>query len=176
MYKLPPDLHKANAIFEQISGDRHEMRLFCQTMEECSELQVAILHLLRGRNNSEEVMSEIADVVICIDSLIEKYGGYEKLNKVLKEKSAKYLRQMKKASELSDEEITALSGDYFNYLGGAKPSPSTVSVYLLMTDFHGQFEGRMDKVRKLLKSLYGSNATERNIKWTRRPPPILGVQ
>lgn len=91
---LPDELDQANKVFEEISGDKHKNRLFCQTMEECAELQVGILHLLRERSNPEEIMSEIADIVICVDSLIEMFGGYKKLNELLKTKSQKYLKQM----------------------------------------------------------------------------------
>lgn len=43
-------------------------------MEECGELIQAISKILRGKNNKDNLIEEIADVLRCIELLKEMYG------------------------------------------------------------------------------------------------------
>lgn len=55
---------------KQAHGEGHLNRLMDQTIEECAELQTALMHLRRGRISTEQVACESADVIFCIKFLM----------------------------------------------------------------------------------------------------------
>ena len=67
-----------------------------KTVEELSELSVAITHDLAGKEDPENIIEEIADVWVMMNQLIMIYGISEKLiNKIADEKIQRTLERMK---------------------------------------------------------------------------------
>lgn len=66
-------------------------------MEECAELIQAISKAKRGKINRDNMIGEIADVLICIEMLKQMYMiSDEKINKWIEKKQAREAERMKK--------------------------------------------------------------------------------
>lgn len=66
-------------------------------MEECAELIQAISKAKRGKINRDNMIEEIADVLICIEMLKQMYMiSDEKINKWIEKKQAREAERMKK--------------------------------------------------------------------------------
>ena len=66
-------------------------------MEECAELIQAISKAKRGKINRDNMIEEIADVLICIELLKQMYMiSDEKINKWIEKKQAREAERMKK--------------------------------------------------------------------------------
>ena len=66
-------------------------------MEECAELIQAISKAKRGKINRDNMIEEIADVLICIEMLKQMYMiSDEKINKWVKKKQAREVERMEK--------------------------------------------------------------------------------
>ena len=66
-------------------------------MEECAELIQAISKAKRGKINRDNMIEEIADVLICIEMLKQMYMiSDEKINKWIERKQAREVERMKK--------------------------------------------------------------------------------
>ena len=66
-------------------------------MEECAELIQAISKAKRGKINKENLIEEIADVLICIEMLKQMYMiSDEKINKWIEKKQAREAERMEK--------------------------------------------------------------------------------
>lgn len=66
-------------------------------MEECAELIQAISKAKRGKTNRDNMIEEIADVLICIEMLKQMYMiSNEKINKWIEKKQAREAERMKK--------------------------------------------------------------------------------
>ena len=66
-------------------------------MEECAELIQAISKAKRGKINRDNMIEEIADVLICIEMLKQMYMiSDEKINKWIEKKQAREADRMKK--------------------------------------------------------------------------------
>lgn len=66
-------------------------------MEECAELIQAINKAKRGKINRDNMIEEIADVLICIEMLKQMYMiSDEKINKWIEKKQAREAERMKK--------------------------------------------------------------------------------
>lgn len=66
-------------------------------MEECAELIQAISKAKRGKINRDNMIEEIADVLICIEMLKQMYMiSDEKINKWVKKKQAREVESMEK--------------------------------------------------------------------------------
>lgn len=66
-------------------------------MEECVELIQAISKAKRGRIDRDNMIEEIADVLICIEMLKQMYMiSDEKINKWIEKKQAREAERMKK--------------------------------------------------------------------------------
>lgn len=66
-------------------------------MEECAELIQAISKAKRGKINRDNMVEEIADVLICIEMLKQMYMiSNEKINKWIEKKQAREAERMEK--------------------------------------------------------------------------------
>lgn len=66
-------------------------------MEECAELIQAISKAKRGKINRDNMIEEIADVLICIEMLKQMYMiSDEKINKWIEKKQAREAERMEK--------------------------------------------------------------------------------
>lgn len=66
-------------------------------MEECAELIQAISKAKRGKIDRDNMIEEIADVLICIEMLKQMYMiSDEKINKWIEKKQARELERMEK--------------------------------------------------------------------------------
>ena len=66
-------------------------------MEECAELIQAISKAKRGKINRDNMIEEIADVLICIEMLKQMYMiSDEKINKWIEKKQAREVERMEK--------------------------------------------------------------------------------
>lgn len=66
-------------------------------MEECAELIQAISKAKRGRINRDNMIEEIADVLICIEMLKQMYMiSDKKINKWIEKKQAREVERMEK--------------------------------------------------------------------------------
>ena len=66
-------------------------------MEECAELIQAISKAKRGKINHDNMIEEIADVLICIEMLKQMYMiSDEKINKWIEKKQAREAERMEK--------------------------------------------------------------------------------
>ena len=66
-------------------------------MEECAELIQAISKAKRGKIDHDNMIEEIADVLICIEMLKQMYMiSDEKINKWIEKKQAREAERMKK--------------------------------------------------------------------------------
>lgn len=66
-------------------------------MEECAELIQAISKAKRGKINRDNMIEEIADVLICIEMLKQMYMiSDDKINKWIEKKQAREAERMKK--------------------------------------------------------------------------------
>lgn len=66
-------------------------------MEECAELIQAISKAKRGKINRDNIIEEIADVLICVEMLKQMYMiSDEKINKWIKKKQTREVERMKK--------------------------------------------------------------------------------
>lgn len=66
-------------------------------MEECAELIQAISKAKRGKINRDNMIEEIADVLICIEMLKQMYMiSNEKINKWIEKKQAREAERMEK--------------------------------------------------------------------------------
>ena len=66
-------------------------------MEECAELIQAISKAKRGKIDRDNMIEEIADVLICIEMLKQMYMiSDEKINKWIEKKQAREAERMKK--------------------------------------------------------------------------------
>lgn len=66
-------------------------------MEECAELIQAISKAKRGKINRDNMIEEIADVLICIEMLKQMYMiSDEKINKWVKKKQSREVERMEK--------------------------------------------------------------------------------
>lgn len=64
-------------------------------MEECAELIQAISKAKRGKINRDNMIEEIADVLICIEMLKQMYMiSDEKINKQIKKKQAREVKRI----------------------------------------------------------------------------------
>lgn len=65
-------------------------------MEECSELIQAISKMKRSENDKENLTEEIADVLICIETLKQLYSVENSdINNRIRQKQQRQLRRMK---------------------------------------------------------------------------------
>ena len=66
-------------------------------MEECAELIQAISKAKRGKINRDNMIEEIADVLICVEMLKQMYMiSDEKINKQIKKKQAREVERIEK--------------------------------------------------------------------------------
>ena len=66
-------------------------------MEECAELIQAISKAKRGKINRDNMIEEIADVLICIEMLKQMYMiSEDKINKWIEKKQAREAERMEK--------------------------------------------------------------------------------
>lgn len=66
-------------------------------MEECAELIQAISKAKRGKINRDNMIEEIADVLICIEMLKQMYMiSDEKINKWIEKKQVREVERMEK--------------------------------------------------------------------------------
>ena len=66
-------------------------------MEECAELIQAISKAKRGKINRDNMIEEIADVLICIEMLKQMYMiSDDKINKWIEKKQAREVERMEK--------------------------------------------------------------------------------
>lgn len=66
-------------------------------MEECAELIQAISKAKRGKINRDNIIEEIADVLICVEMLKQMYMiSDEKINKWIKKKQTREVERMEK--------------------------------------------------------------------------------
>jgi NTP pyrophosphatase (non-canonical NTP hydrolase) len=65
-------------------------------MEECSELIQAISKMKRSENDKENLTEEIADVLVCIETLKQLYSVENSaINNWIRQKQQRQLRRMK---------------------------------------------------------------------------------
>lgn len=78
---------------KQIPKGENNQSTFC--MEECAELIQAISKAKRGRIDRDNMIEEIADVLICIEMLKQMYMiSDEKINKWIEKKQAREVKRI----------------------------------------------------------------------------------
>lgn len=95
-YKAALDLEKFREYVHQIQHyGKNNQSTVC--MEECAELIQAISKAKRGKINRDNMIEEIADVLICIEMLKQMYMiSDEKINNWIEKKQAREVERMEK--------------------------------------------------------------------------------
>lgn len=89
-------LAKANSLHKAINGDKNLARMVDQTVEECAELLAAMMQLRRGRGDTPKIIEEVADVMICLDAVLDEISSKREFNKTFTAKVRKYAKNMAK--------------------------------------------------------------------------------
>lgn len=88
-------LAEANRLHGLRHGKRNIDRLLDQTVEECAELQATIMQFARGRVGRGNIEKEMADVIICIDAVLDDISTGPRFRKAFSGKVGKYLKAMR---------------------------------------------------------------------------------
>ena len=92
-----------------IFGEYHPGRAAEQLVEEASELIVEIQHMKRGRRN--DILGEIADVIVCIDFLCDGLGiTKERLWEIATAKADRLKERLLDHGDMNDKADTYTGG------------------------------------------------------------------
>ena len=73
-------------VFDHLIKKYGEKFQYEKGIEECGELVVALSHKLQHRTTNEEVLGEVADVAICIDTIIRVLNTNGSYNQIYSDK------------------------------------------------------------------------------------------